>query len=185
MRIIKTLGLAPRRTIRIALWSGEEEGLLGSRAYVENHFGRRSSNDPAGAVTLTPEGERFCAYFNDDNGTGKFRGIYLQGNEALRPLFRSWLAPFRAMGASTTSLLSTGSTDHVSFDNIGLPAFQFIQDQIEYNTRTHHSNMDVYERVQEEDLKQGAVIMAAFSYNAAMRDEKLLRKAVGGLRAQN
>jgi hypothetical protein len=176
MRILKALGLKPRRTIRVGLWSAEEQGLLGSRAYVRTHFGSRAGNSPAGEITLTPEGERFCAYFNLDNGTGRVRGIYLQGNEALRPIFRAWLVPFRTLGASTTSLLSTGSTDHVSFDGIGLPAFQWIQDPLEYGTRTWHSTMDVYDRVQEEDLKQASVIMAAFAYNAAMRDEKLPRK---------
>ncbi len=176
IRILKTLGLKPRRTIRVGLWSAEEQGLLGSRAYVRAHFGSRAGDTPAGEVTLTPEGEQFCAYFNNDNGTGKVRGVYLQGNEAVRPIFRAWLAPFRSLGASTTSLLSTGSTDHVSFDGIGLPAFQWIQDPIEYGARTWHSTMDVYDRVQEEDLKQASVVMAAFAYDAAMRDEKLPRK---------
>ena len=173
MRILKHLGLAPRRTIRIGLWAGEEEGLLGSRAYVRRHFGVRDPDQPSGPVKLTPEGEQFCAYFNNDNGTGRVRGIYLQGNESLRPIFRAWFAPFRAMGASTISPLSTGRTDHVSFDAIGLPAFQWIQDPIEYGARTWHSTMDVYDRAQEEDLKQAAVIMAAFAYDAAMREEKL------------
>lgn len=185
LRIITTLGLKPRRTIRIALWSAEEQGLLGSRAYVRNHFGSREGDTPTGDVTLKPEGEMFSAYFNNDNGTGKVRGVYLQGNEALRPIFRAWLAPFRSLGASTTSLLSTGSTDHVSFDGIGLPGFQWIQDPMEYNARTWHSTMDVYDRAQEEDLKQAAVVMAAFAYNAAMRDEKLPRKGRPQLRTQN
>ena len=178
MRILKTLGLQPRRTIRVALWGGEEEGLLGSRAYVTQHFGTRTppTDSTRPVVTLKPESEHFCVYFNHDNGTGKFRGIYLQGYENLRTLFRSWLAPFRAMGASTVTARSTGSTDHVPFDDIGLPGFQFIQDQMDYDTRTHHSNMDVLDRVQEEDMKQAAVIMAAFVYNAAMRDEKFPRK---------
>ncbi|MEW6509428.1 MAG: M20/M25/M40 family metallo-hydrolase [Bacteroidota bacterium] len=176
IRIIKSLGLKPRRTIRIALWSAEEQGLLGSRAYVRTHFGERAGNNPTAEVQWKPEGEKFCAYFNNDNGTGKVRGIYLQGNEALRPIFRAWFAPFRSMGASTITPLSTGSTDHVSFDAIGLPAFQWIQDPIEYGARTWHSTMDVYDRAQEEDLKQASVIMAAFAYNAAMREERLPRK---------
>lgn len=176
MRILKALGQKPRRTIRIGLWAGEEEGLLGSRSYVRAHLGGRDGDLPSGEIRLKPEAEKFCAYFNSDNGTGKVRGVYLQGNETLRPIFRAWLAQFRAMGASTLTLLSTGSTDHVPFDAIGLPAFQWIQDPIEYFPRTWHSTMDVYERVQEEDLKQASILMAAFAYDAAMRDEKLPRK---------
>ncbi|MEW5797834.1 MAG: M20/M25/M40 family metallo-hydrolase [Bacteroidota bacterium] len=169
MRILKAIGVQPRRTIRIGLWGGEEQGLLGSRAYAEKHFGKRDS--------LTPEAEKFAAYFNNDNGTGKVRGIYMQGNEALRPIFRAWLAPFKDLEASTLTLSPTGGTDHQSFDGIGLPGFQFIQDPIEYSTRTWHSTNDVWDRSQEEDMKQAAILMAAFAYNAAMRDEKLPRKA--------
>jgi len=203
MRIIQTLGLKPRRTIRIGLWSGEEQGLLGSRAYVAEHFGRRidqqqgrgqtsgsaqggaplsgdQSSAPAPRFELKPAAAKFAGYFNLDNGTGKIRGVYLQGNEAVRPIFRAWLAPFKDMGAATLSISNTGGTDHLSFDAIGLPGFQFIQDEIEYDTRTHHSNMDVYDRIQEEDMKQAAVIMAAFVYNTAMRDEKLPRKPLPG-----
>lgn len=178
MRILEALHLKPRRTIRVALWGAEEQGLLGSRAYVRRHFGGREgdSRRPDVPVSYKPEAENFCAYFNNDNGTGKVRGIYLQGNEALRPIFRAWLAPFRSMGASTITVANTGSTDHVSFDAIGLPGFQFIQDDIEYFSRTWHSTMDVYDRVQADDVKQASIIMAAFAYNAAMRDERLPRK---------
>lgn len=188
VRLLQTLGMRPRRTIRIALWGGEEQGLLGSRAYVAEHFGRRieSPSQPGAEAQappqfeLKPEHERFAAYFNLDNGTGKIRGVYLQGNEAVRPIFRAWLAPFRDMGASTLSPSNTGGTDHLSFDALGLPGFQFIQDPIEYDSRTHHSNMDVYDRIQEEDMKQAAIIMASFVYHAAMRDQKLPRKPLPG-----
>ena len=184
MRILKALDLKPRRTIRIGLWGGEEQGLFGSKAYVTQHLGERagggqsfgpSSGTTPGELKKKEGYEKFDAYFNDDNGTGKFRGIYLQGNEALRPVFRSWLAPFQDLGASTISLSNTGGTDHLSFDAVGLPGFQFIQDPIEYG-RTYHSNMDVYERISPDDMKQDAVVMAAFAYTAAMRDEKLPRK---------
>ena len=191
VRILKTLGVKPRRTIRIALWSGEEQGLFGSRAYVSQHFAERKAvpgqqapaNDPLagmggpqGPLVLKPEHDKFSAYFNLDNGTGKVRGIYLQGNEAVRPIFRAWLEPFRDLGASTITSSNTGGTDHQAFDGVGLPGFQFIQDEVEYSTRTHHSNMDMYDRIQADDMKQASVIMAAFVYNAAMRDEKLPRK---------
>ncbi len=176
IRILQTLGLKPRRTIRIALWSGEEQGLLGSRAYVAEHFAQRKSlSDP---FDIKPEHEKFAGYFNLDNGTGKIRGVYLQGNEAMRPIFRAWLAPFKEMGASTLTISNTGGTDHLAFDGVGLPGFQFIQDDVEYDTRTHHSNMDVYDRIQADDMKQAAVIMAAFVYNTAMRDQKLPRKTM-------
>ncbi|MFI5253721.1 MAG: M20/M25/M40 family metallo-hydrolase [Bacteroidota bacterium] len=180
MRILKATGLAPRRTIRIGLWAGEEEGLLGSAAYVKHHLGERGETTPGQTappeIKLMPAAEKFDVYFNDDNGSGKFRGVYLQGNESARPIFREWLAPFRDMGASTITLSNTGGTDHLSFDAIGLPAFQFIQDELEYGTRTHHSNMDVVDRVQEDDMKQASVIMAAFAYDAAMRDAKIPHK---------
>ncbi len=175
MRIIQKLGLKPRRTIRIGLWSGEEQGILGSEAYVKKHFGERSS-DSLRTLTLKPAAEKFSAYFNDDNGGGRFRGVYMQGNEAVRPIFRRWLTAIGDPSAQTLTLMNTGSTDHVPFDQIGLPAFQFIQDNIEYGTLTHHSTMDVYDRVIEKDLQQSAVIMAVFAYHAAMRDEKLPRK---------
>ena len=202
MRIIQTLGLKPRRTIRIALWSGEEQGLLGSRAYVAEHFGKMetpaapagagngngATSTPAAPVLVTkPAYEKLSAYFNLDNGTGKIRGVYLQGNEAVRPLFRQWLMAFRdrpedktSWGASTLSISNTGGTDHLAFDAIGLPGFQFIQDEIEYDTRTHHSNQDVFDRIQADDMKQAATIMAAFVYNTAMLDQKLPRKPMPG-----
>ena len=188
VRIIQALGLKPRRTIRIGLWSGEEQALFGSRAYVAQHFGK-AANDSKDAsflrmvqggqapkITRGADYDKLSAYYNLDNGTGKIRGVYLQGNEAVRPLFRQWLAPFRDLEASTLSASNTGGTDHLSFDEIGLPGFQFIQDEIEYDTRTHHSNQDVFDRIQADDLKQAATIMAAFLYNTAMRDEKLPRK---------
>lgn len=189
VRIIQALGLKPRRTIRIGLWSGEEQGLLGARAHVTQHYGRRVNSaqgqpsDPNAIpqYELKPAYEKFSAYYNLDNGTGKIRGIYMQGNEALRPIFRAWLAPFRDMGASTLTILNTGGTDHQAFDGIGLPGFQFIQDPVEYSTRTHHTNMDVYDRIQEDDMKQAAIIMASFAYNTAMRDKRLPRKPTPGL----
>ena len=193
VRILQTLNLKLRRTIRIALWTGEEQGLLGSKAYVAEHFGKletpaatasaspAATSSPApspspGVLVTKPEYEKFSSYFNLDNGTGKIRGVYLQNNEWVRPLFRQWLMPFREMGAATLSISNTGGTDHLSFDAIGLPGFQFIQDEIEYDSRTHHSNQDVFDRIQADDMKQAATIMAAFVYNAAMRDEKLPRK---------
>lgn len=172
MRILKAVGAKPRRTIRGALWGGEEQGLLGSRAYVQQHFGVKD--------TLKPEADKFAAYFNNDNGTGKVRGIYMQGNEQLRPIFRAWLAPFKDLGATTVTPMNTGGTDHQSFDGVGLPGFQFIQDPIEYGTRTWHSTMDVWDRALEDDMKQAAILMAAFAYNAAMRDEKFPRKEPSG-----
>ena len=170
VRILKALNIQPRRTIRIALWGGEEQGLLGSRGYVKNHFA-----DPADMV-LKPEHAKFSSYFNIDNGTGKVRGIYLQGNEKVKDIFTQWLAPFNEMGAKTVTISNTGGTDHQSFDAVGLPGFQFIQDPIEYDTRTHHTNMDSYDHLVAEDLQQISVIVASFVYNAAMRDEKLPRK---------
>jgi hypothetical protein len=203
VRIIQALGLKPRRTIRIALWSGEEQGLLGSRAYVAEHFGKMETPAaPAGAgngagngaalpsapvLVTKPAYEKLSAYFNLDNGTGKIRGVYLQGNEAVRPLFRQWLLAFRdrpedktSWGAATLSISNTSGTDHLAFDAIGLPGFQFIQDEIEYDTRTHHSNQDVFDRIQGDDMKQAATIMAAFVYNTAMLDQKLPRKPMPG-----
>jgi hypothetical protein len=187
VRIIQALNLKPRRTIRIALWSGEEQGLLGSKAYVAEHFGKLeplpatggmpAASAGASRLVTRPEYEKFASYFNLDNGTGKIRGVYLQGNESVRPLFREWLVPFRDLGAATLSIANTSGTDHLSFDAVGLPGFQFIQDEIEYDSRTHHSNQDVFDRIQADDLKQAATIMAAFIYNAAMREEKLPRKA--------
>jgi Predicted aminopeptidases len=172
VRILKALGVKPRRTIRVALWSGEEQGLYGSRAYVAEHFGTRDGNK----LTVKPEYEKLSAYFNLDNGTGKVRGVWGQGNEAILPVFAEWLKPFHDLGATTLTLRGTGGTDHLPFDGINLPGFQFIQDRIEYDTRTHHSNQDSYDRIQAADMKQASILMAAFLYQAAMRDEKLPRK---------
>ncbi len=168
MRIIKQLGLKPKRTIRLALWSGEEQGLFGSNGYVKKTFGQ------TGAPTAAHE--KFQCYFNIDNGTGKIRGIYAQGNNAAAPVFREWLAPFKDMGASTVTLENTGGTDHLAFDRVGLPGFQFIQDPIEYDTRTHHTNMDSYDHLIGDDLKQISTIVASFVYNAAMMEGKFPRK---------
>lgn len=178
MRILKAIDAKPRRTIRIGLWGGEEQGLIGSEKYVEKYLGERepSTTDQPGALKLKPAAEKFSVYFNNDNGTGRVRGVYMQGNEAARPIFRSWMAPFKDLGVSTLTLSNTGGTDHLSFDAIGLPGFQFIQDEIEYSTRTHHSTMDLYDRAQESDLKQAAVIMATFAYNAAMMNDAFPRK---------
>ena len=170
MRILKASGLRLRRTVRIGLWGGEEQGLLGSKAYVKEHFG-----DPA-TMQLKPDHARLAGYFNVDNGTGAIRGVYLQGNEAVAPLFSAWMEPFRNVNMSTLAIRNTGGTDHLSFDAVGLPGFQFVQDPVEYDTRTHHSNMDVYERIQAQDMMQNAVIVATFVYNTANRDEKLPRK---------
>jgi len=170
IRILKATGLKMRRTVRIGLWTGEEQGLLGSRAYVNDHFAERAT------MALKPDHAKFAAYFNVDNGTGKIRGVYLQGNEAVAPIFEKWMEPFRNIGMTTLTIRNTGGTDHLAFDAIGLPGFQFIQDEVEYDTRTHHSNMDVYERIQEADMKQMAVIVASFVYHAANRPEKLPRK---------
>ncbi len=191
VRILKALDIKPRRTIRIGLWSGEEEGLLGSQGYVEQHFGSRPHmDDPnmkgvptllrreAGPVTVKPEQAKVSAYFNVDNGTGKIRGVYLQENEAVAPIFEAWMKPFKDLGMTTLTMRNTGGTDHLSFDAVGIPGFQFIQDPVEYETRTHHSNMDVYDRLQPEDLKQISVIVASFVYDAAMRDQMLPRKPI-------
>ncbi|TDX02225.1 M20/M25/M40 family metallo-hydrolase [Dinghuibacter silviterrae] len=170
VRILKTLDLHPRRTIRIVLWSGEEQGLFGSRGYVKNHFA-----DPT-TMDLKPEQPKVSAYYNLDNGSGRVRGVYLQGNEAVRPIFASWLTPFASLDASTLTIRNTGSTDHVSFDAVGIPAFQFIQDPLEYDTRTHHSTADSYDHLSAEDLKQAAAIVATFVYQTAVRDQELPRK---------
>jgi len=170
MRILKALNLKMDRTVRIALWSAEEQGLLGSRAYVTEHYADRAT------MALKPEHAKLSAYFNIDNGGGKLRGIYLQGNDMARPVFEAWLEPFKDMGATTVTIRNTGSTDHASFDAVGLPGFQFIQDQLEYSTRTHHSNEDVYERLQSGDLMQASAVVASFVYNAATRPELLPRK---------
>ncbi|MDP9193464.1 MAG: M20/M25/M40 family metallo-hydrolase [Acidobacteriota bacterium] len=189
VRILKAIGIAPKRTIRIALWSGEEQGLLGSRAYVEQHFAKRAEpKDPEQAklpynqrtektaLVLKPEHAKISAYFNIDNGTGKLRGIYAQENAAVAPIFAAWLEPLKDLGATTVTMRNTGSTDHVPFDDAGIPGFQFIQDEVEYRTRTHHTNWDTYERLQREDLMQAAVVTAAFVWEAANRSEMLPRK---------
>ena len=170
MRILKATGLKLRRTVRIGLWGGEEQGLLGSRGYVTATFADRQT------MQVKPAHAKFQAYFNIDNGSGRIRGIYLQGNEAIRPVFERWMEPFRDMGMTTISIRNTGGTDHQSFDGVGLPGFQFIQDPLEYDSRTHHSNMDVYERLQPDDMRQIATIVAAFVYHAANRDQLLPRK---------
>jgi hypothetical protein len=172
MRILKTLNLKPRRTIRIALWTAEEQGLMGSRAYVAKHYATRDST----GLTLLPEHAKFSAYFNVDNGGGKIRGVYQQGNTAVAPIFQAWMAPFNAGGMKTLTISNTGGTDHQSLDGAGLPGFQFIQDGLDYNSRTHHSNMDVYEKIQPDDMKWNAAVLAAFAWQAAQRDEKLPRK---------
>jgi hypothetical protein len=208
VRILQAVDARPRRTVRIALWGGEEQGLLGSTAYVRRHLGyytnttdsagtnvarsprdgrdsrstgsstsTNRSNRTAGQLIRQPEYEKFSAYFNLDNGTGKIRGVYLQGNEAVRPLFRKWLEPFRDLGAETLTSAGTSATDHMAFNDVDLPGFQFIQDPLDYWSQTHHSNLDVYDRLQIDELKQAATIMAAFVYQTAMLDEKLPRKA--------
>jgi len=192
MRILKALNMTPKRTIRIALWSGEEQGLLGSRAYVEQHLAKREDpKDPEqaklplfarttdkGALTFKPDHARVSAYFNLDNGTGKIRGIYAQENAAAAPLFATWLTPHHDLGAATVTMRNTMSTDHVPFDEVGVPGFQFIQDQVEYSTRTHHTNWDSYERLQREDLMQASAIVAATVWEAANRTEMMPRKAL-------
>jgi hypothetical protein len=172
MRILKAAGVKPRRTIRLALWTGEEQGYFGSIGYVEKHFGDVTTATPK------PGREKLAAYFNMDNGGGRIRGINLQGNELVRPIFDAWLAPFHYLGATALTTLNTGGTDHMPFDALSLPAFQFIQDPLAYSSRTHHTHLDTYESIIEDDLKQSAVIMASFAYHAAMRDEKLPRKAL-------
>jgi hypothetical protein len=170
MRILKTTGIRLRRTVRVGLWGGEEQGYFGSQQYVRDHLG-----DPA-TMQLKPDHAKFSAYFNVDNGTGTIRGVYQQSNEAVAPIFRAWMEPFRNLGMTTLAIRNTTGTDHTRFDNIGLPGFQFIQDPIEYDSRTHHSSQDYYERVQAQDMMNNAVIVAAFVANAANRDERLPRK---------
>jgi len=169
LRILKALNVAPKRTIRVALWGGEEQGLNGSRGYVEKYLVDPETNENK------PDFDRFAAYFNMDNGSGRYRGIYLQQNEMVRPIFEEWLKPFESLGCSTIAIRNTGGTDHQSFDRYGLPAFQFIQDEIEYG-RGYHTMMDTYERLVIADLRINAIITASLAYNAAMRDQKLPRK---------
>jgi carboxypeptidase Q len=191
MRILKALDVKPRRTIRIGLWTGEEQGLLGSQYYVQQHFGSRPPMEEpdfkgmptllrreAGPVTVKPEQAKVSVYFNVDNGSGKLRGVFLQENEAVAPIFEAWMQPFKDLGMTTLAMRNTGGTDHLSFDAAGIPGFQFIQDPLDYETRTHHSNMDVYDRLQPDDLKQAAVIVASFVYQAAMRDQMFPRKPI-------
>jgi carboxypeptidase Q len=170
MRILKNINFKPKRTIRIALWSSEEQGLFGSRGYVTKHYG-----DPK-TMVLTPDQKKISAYYNLDNGTGAIRGIYLQGNEAAGPVFKEWLTPFSDIGAKTVTISNTGGTDHQAFDAVGIPGFQFIQDPMDYNTRTHHSNEDTYDRLVEEDLKRSATIVASFVYNTSERTQQIPRK---------
>jgi hypothetical protein len=178
IRLLKAANFQPRRTIRIALWGGEEQGLYGSRNYVKKYVA-----DPA-TMELKPQHERITAYYNLDNGTGKIRGVYLQGNQAIGPIFAKWLEPFKELGASTVTVSNTGGTDHLAFDAVGVPGFQFIQDEIAYDTRTHHTNMDTYDHLVPEDLMQAATIVAAFVYNSSQRDEKLPRKELPKPRGQ-
>jgi hypothetical protein len=188
VRILKSLGIKPKRTIRIALWSGEEQGLFGSQGYVKNHFGTFAEPehpDPAttpgfqrqrGKLTTTKEWETLDAYYNLDNGTGKVRGVYTQENFAVAPIFRQWIAPLSDLGVTTISYRNTGGTDHLSFDAVGLPGFQYIQDPMDYETRTHHSDMDTYDRLHALDLEQAAVVEAIFLYNTSEREAMMPRK---------
>lgn len=189
MRILKAVGAKPRRTIRVALWSGEEQGLIGSQAYVARHFAHfpeptdpaqkalpASLREPTGALVKTRDYDKFAVYFNMDNGSGRFRGIYAQENMAAIPLFEAWLKPFHDVGATTVATRNTGSTDHISFDRVGLPGFQFIQDRLDYFTNVHHTHLDTWDHAEPEDLKQAAAIVATFVYHAAMRDEPFPRK---------
>jgi len=188
VRILKALDLKPRRTIRIALWTGEEQGLYGSMGYVAQHFGKfapPATPDPAGlpsfmghhgALTPTKEWEKLDAYYNLDNGTGKVRGVYTQGNFPIGPIFAQWIAPLHDLGVTTISYRDTGGTDHLSFDAVGLPGFQFIQDPLDYETRAHHSDMDTYDRLHKDDLEQAAIVEAIFLWNTSQRDEMMPRK---------
>jgi carboxypeptidase Q len=189
VRILKALDIKPRRTIRIALWTGEEQGIFGSKGYVTQHFGSAATSTApdqmqlpefmrraTGPLTVKPEQKLISGYFNIDNGTGKIRGIYTQGNYAIAPIFAQWIAPLKDLGVTTVTNRNTGGTDHLSFDAVGIPGFQFIQDDMDYESRTHHSNEDTVERLQPADLKQIAVVEAIFVYNAAMRDQMLPRK---------
>jgi Zn-dependent M28 family amino/carboxypeptidase len=170
MRILKTLGMPMDRTVRLALWDGEEQGFYGSTGYVRRHFA-----DPV-TMKLLPGHATLAGYFNVDNGTGKIRGVYLQGNDMVRPIFEAWLQPFADLGATTLSIQDTRGTDHLLFDAVGLPGFQFIQDPVDYEPRTHHSNLDVYDHLVPADLMQASAVVASFVYNAATRPEKLPRK---------
>ena len=170
MRILMAVDARPRRTIRIALWGAEEQGLLGSREYVKRHLA-----DPD-TMTLQPEHDSIAAYYNIDNGAGRIRGIWLQENHAIHPIFRAWIAGLNELGVTTVGPRSTRGTDHLSFDAVGIPGFQFMQDRLEYNSRTHHSNMDFFDRVPRDDMMQMSIVAAVFAYQTAMRDERLPRK---------
>jgi carboxypeptidase Q len=189
MRILNALHVQPRRTIRVGLWTGEEQGEFGSYGYVKQHFGYvplSTAPDqlklpdflrkPAGPVQVKPEQQKISGYFNVDNGSGKIRGVYLQGNASVGPIFQQWIGPLQDLGVSTLTMRNTGGTDHEAFDAVGVPGFQFVQDQLDYGSRTHHSNMDTYERLQPDDLAQAAVVEAIFVYNTAMREQMLPRK---------
>jgi carboxypeptidase Q len=189
VRILKALDVKPRRTIRIALWSGEEEGLFGSLGYVKQHFGEFAPPAKAdttgvpsfmsnhhGPLQTPKEWEKLDAYYNLDNGTGKVRGVYTQSNYAIAPIFAQWIAPLADLGVTTITTRNTGGTDHLSFDAVGLPGFQFIQDPMDYETRTHHSDMDTYDRLHEGDLEQAAVVEAIFLWNTSQREEMMPRK---------
>jgi carboxypeptidase Q len=189
IRVLNALGVKPRRTIRIGLWTGEEQGEFGSYGYVKVHFGfvpRSTAPDelkvtefdrkPAGPIETKPEYQKISGYFNLDNGSGRIRGIYLQDNAAISPIFAQWMEPLKDLGVTAITMRDTGGTDHEAFDAIGIPGFQFIQDGLDYSSRSHHSNMDTYERLQQEDLAQAAAVEAIFVYNAAMRDQMLPRK---------
>ncbi len=186
VRILKALGVQPRRTIRIALWSGEEEGLFGSVGYVTNHFGKFApvngvdsnsfSARQRGPLTVTDEWKKLDAYYNLDNGTGRVRGIYTQENWAVGPIFKQWIAPLADLGVTTVSYRDTGGTDHLGFDAVGLPGFQYIQDPMDYETRTHHSDMDTFDRLHQFDLEQGAILEAIFLWNTSQRDAMMPRK---------
>lgn len=170
MRILKQSGMRPRRTVRLGLWPGEEQGLIGSRTYVRNHFA-----DPQD-MKLKPEHAKFAGYFNMDNGTGQYRGVYLQGNEAVAPIFRAWMAPFENLGMTHLTIRNTGGTDHLAFNAVGLSGFQFVQDPVQYSSRTHHTNLDVYDQLIPADMMKNAVITASFVYHTANREQMLPRK---------
>lgn len=189
MRILKAVGARPERTIRVALWSGEEQGLVGSQDYVARHFAHypeptdpaqkalpASLREPTGPLRKMRDYERFSVYFNMDNGSGRFRGIYAQENLAAMPIFEAWLKPFHDVGATTVATRNTGSTDHIAFDRVGLPGFQFIQDRLDYFTNVHHTHLDTWDHAEPEDLKQAAAIVASFAWHAAMREERMPRK---------
>ncbi len=175
LETIMESGISPRRTLRLALWTGEEQGLLGSRAYVNQHLVKRDSMN--NILEIKPAQGKIAAYYNLDNGTGKIRGVYLQGNDQVAPIFRSWLDAFKDLDATTLTLQNTGGTDHLSFDGVGVPGFQFIQDEISYSSKTHHSNMDTWDHLIANDLKQASTIIASFIFHTAQRAEKLPRKA--------